>query len=123
MTFLVVDDNQRMRQSIKSAILHQVPDHHTFHDASDGGEAIDLYDRIRPDWVLMDIKMEPIDGLAASRAIMAAHPEAKIIILTQYDSRLYRQAAVEAGMRAFLLKEHLGEIANVLSAFPHRDAS
>jgi DNA-binding NarL/FixJ family response regulator len=123
MTFLIVDDNQRMRQSIRRTILRQIPEHHTFYDASDGGEAIDLYERFHPDWVLMDIKMEPIDGLAASRAIMAAHPDAKIIVLTQYDSSIYRRAAKGAGTRAFLLKEHLSEIANVLSTFPHGDAS
>jgi len=123
MTFLIVDDNQRMRQSIRRTIVRQIPDHHTFYDASDGGEAVDLYERFHPDWVLMDIKMEPIDGLAASRAIMAAHPDAKIVVLTQYDSSIYRQAAKEAGTRAFLLKEHLSEIANVLSTFSRTDAS
>ncbi len=123
MTFLIVDDNQRMRQSIRRTILRQIPEHHTFYDASNGGEAIDVYHRFHPDWVLMDIKMEPIDGLAASRAIMAAHPDAKIIILTQYDSSIYRRAAKGAGTRAFLLKEHLSEIANVLSTFPRRDDS
>jgi YesN/AraC family two-component response regulator len=85
MTLLIADDNQRMREAIKRTIHGGVPDDHTIYEASDGGEAIDLYDRVRPDWVVMDIKMEPIDGLVASRAIMAAHPDANIIILTQYN--------------------------------------
>jgi DNA-binding NarL/FixJ family response regulator len=82
MTFLIAEDNGRMRESITRFIASKIPDQHTIYEASDGGEAIDLYERVRPDWVLMDIKMEPIDGLVTSRTILAAHPEARIIILT-----------------------------------------
>jgi len=64
--------------------------------------------------VLMDIAMEPVDGLAASRAILGAHPEAKIVILTNYDEPRYRVAAKEAGAKAFILKEHLSDILSVL---------
>ena len=75
---------------------------------------IDLYEKSHPDWVLMDIMMEPVDGLSASKTIIAAHPEAKIIILTNYDDDYYRKVAKEAGTRAFILKEHLSEIPAML---------
>ncbi len=58
--------------------------------------------------------MEPMDGLSGSRTILRAHPDAKIIILTNYDDPDYRQAAREAGTEAYVLKEHLGEIFTVL---------
>ena len=115
MTFLIAEDNLRMRESIKRTILKVIPNHHTVHEATDGGAAIELYERAHPDWVLMDIQMEPVDGLVASRTILAAHPDAKIIILTNYDDAGYRQAAKAMGTRAFILKEHLNEIPTILS--------
>jgi len=119
MVFLIADDNVRMRESIKRFLLTRMPNHHTVHEAADGGAAIALYDREHPDWVLMDIVMEPVDGLSASRVIMAAHPDAKIIILTSYDDQRYRTAAKEAGTKAFVLKEHLSEIPLILSEISH----
>jgi YesN/AraC family two-component response regulator len=122
MTLLIADDNQRMREAIKRTIRGGVPDDHTIYEASDGSEAIHLYERVRPDWVVMDIKMEPIDGLVASRAIMALNPDANIIILTQYNDGVYHKAAKDAGARAFLLKEHLSEIPTILSECSRNDS-
>jgi DNA-binding NarL/FixJ family response regulator len=119
MTVLIAEDNLRMRESIRRAILSGLPNHHTIYEASDGGSAIELYERTQPDWVLMDVMMEPVDGLVASRAILAAHPQAKIIILTNYDDAGYRKAAKELGTRAFILKEHLGQIPILLSEQPY----
>ncbi len=96
-------------------IRSNIPDHHSFYEACDGDEAASLYGRIHPDWVLMDIAMEPVDGLAGSRAILSAHPEAKIIILTNYDDPDYRQVAKDSGTSAFILKEHLSELITILS--------
>jgi DNA-binding NarL/FixJ family response regulator len=67
----------------------------------------------------MDIKMEPMDGLTATRAIIASHPFAKIIILTSYDDARYRKAAREAGTIAFVSKEHLQDIPTILSTHCH----
>jgi DNA-binding NarL/FixJ family response regulator len=115
MKFLIAEDSPRMRASIKTFITTRIPNHHTIYEASDGGEAVDLYERTHPDWVLMDIMMEPMDGLVASRKIMAAHPDAKIIILTNYDDKRYRRAAEEAGVRAFVPKERLNSITAFLA--------
>jgi len=112
-----------MRESIKRYLHSRIPDHHTVLEAADGGQAIECYERMHPDWVLMDIAMEPVDGLAASRAILGAHPEAKIIILTNYDEARYRAAAREIGTKAFILKEHLGDILPLLSSNAPRDRS
>lgn len=114
MTFLIAEDNSHMRESIKRFLLTRVPDHHTVFEAADGREAIEMYPRVAPDWVLMDIAMEPVDGLVASCVIRAAHPEAKIIILTHYDDPTYRKAAKDAGTIAFVVKEHLGELLPIL---------
>jgi len=103
-----------MRASIKRFLSTRIPNHHTIFEASDGSEAVELYEREHPDWVLMDIMMEPMDGLAASRRIISAHPDAKIIILTNFADKHTRQAAEEAGVRAFLPKEQLNDITSVL---------
>jgi DNA-binding NarL/FixJ family response regulator len=118
MTFLIAEDNRRMRESIHHFLHTRIPDHHSIFEAVDGREAIDLFERVHPDWVIMDIEMEPVDGLVASRAILEAHPEAKIVILTNYDEPNYRTAAKEAGARAFVLKEHLSDILSTLSPHP-----
>jgi two-component system response regulator DegU len=114
MVFLIAEDSSRMRASIKHFLSTRIPNHHTIYEAADGGEAIDIYEKSHPDWVLMDIMMEPGDGLSASKAIITAHPDAKIIILTNYDDDHYRKAAKDAGTRAFILKEHLSEIPAML---------
>ncbi len=118
MVFLVVDDNVQMRASVTRYLCTRVPGQHTVYEASDGAEAIGMYERFRPDWVLMDIAMEPIDGLTASRAIRESDPEAKIIILTSYDDPGYRAAAEKVGTKAFVLKEHLNDIGGILSSLP-----
>lgn len=114
MVFLIVDDSPRMRESFKRTISQSVPNNHKVYEAADGNEAIRMYDEVRPDWVLMDIKMEPMDGLEASRIILASHPEARIIILTNYDDVGYRKAAREAGVRKYILKERFNEVPAIL---------
>ena len=117
MIFLIAEDNRRMRESILHFLQTRIPDHHSFFEALDGREVIDLFERVHPDWVIMDIEMEPMDGLVASRAILAAHPEAKIIILTNYDEPNYRAAAKAAVALAFVLKDHLSDIFSTLSPY------
>lgn len=115
MTFLIVDDNQRFRQSVVRYILTNIPDHHTVHEAANGLEAVEQYEQTHPDWVLMDIAMEPMDGLTSSRTILEAHPEAKIVILTSYDNDRYRDVARKAGTKGFVMKERLVDLITILS--------
>jgi DNA-binding NarL/FixJ family response regulator len=123
MTFLIADDNRHFRESVTRYILTKIPDHHVIHEANDGGEAVTLYDRVNPDWVLMDIAMEPVDGLTGSRKILTTHPDAKIIVLTNYGDAAYRDAAKKAGIFAFVLKEHLVELLTILSPQSTRGSS
>jgi YesN/AraC family two-component response regulator len=115
MTFLIAEDNSRMRDSIRRFIELRIPNHHKFYEAADGGEAIEVYNKVCPDWVLMDIEMEPMDGLNASKTIIASDPKAKIVILTSFDDSGYRKAAHEAGACAYVLKDHLDEITRIVS--------
>lgn len=116
MTFLIAEDNARMRTSIIRYIKRSIPDHHVFLEAVDGNTAIALYESCLPDWVLMDIEMNPMDGLTASQKIISEHPAAKIIILTSYDDKRYRTKAETVGVWSYVLKEHLNTIPSIVSA-------
>ncbi|WP_433619203.1 response regulator [Dactylosporangium sp. CA-139114] len=75
-------------------------------EAADGAEAIDAVRRTRPDVVLMDVRMPGVDGLEATRRILADHPDPpRIVILTTFDLDRYVYAALSAGASGFLLKD------------------
>ncbi|MGH9838430.1 MAG: response regulator [Blastocatellia bacterium] len=85
-----------------------------FTECSDGVQALDAYRQHHPDWVLMDIKMKEMDGLAATRQIKAAFPQARIVIVTGYDDARLREAARSAGACAYVHKENLLELRQIL---------
>jgi DNA-binding NarL/FixJ family response regulator len=83
-------------------------------ECADGGEALAAYSRSQPDWVLMDIEMERVDGITAMRQITAAFPEARVIIVTNHNHEQHRKAAVEGGARGYVLKENLLDLKRLL---------
>lgn len=111
MPILIVEDNEPMRQMIKK-LLGDLTE--GFAECSDGARALDAYRQHRPDWVLMDIKMKAMDGLMATRQIKAAFPEARIIIVTGNDDHKLREAARNAGAWAYVHKENLLELRQIL---------
>ncbi|MEU4604742.1 response regulator transcription factor [Kribbella sp. NPDC023972] len=74
-------------------------------EAGDGGEAVDAVRRLRPDVVLMDIRMPTMDGLEATRRILAQTPDCRVLMLTTFDLDRYVYAALAAGASGFLLKD------------------
>jgi len=111
MTILIVEDNEPMRQMIKE-LLGDLTE--AFTECADGAQALAAYRRYRPDWVLMDIKLEEMDGLLATRQIKAAFPEARVVIVTGHDDARLREAAHSAGACAYVNKENLLELRQVL---------
>ena len=74
-------------------------------EAGDGAEAVALVEQHEPDVVLMDVRMPAMDGIEATRRIVASGSQARIIILTTYDLDEYVFAALRAGASGFLLKD------------------
>lgn len=101
---LIVEDNAAMRALIRSLVERAG---RSVHECADAETALALYPSLKPDWVLMDIKLGGMDGITASRALLKAHPEARIIIITEQREEGYRIAAAHAGASGFVLKENL----------------
>ena len=101
---LTVDDHLVFREGLAMVLATQ-PDMNLVAQASNGREAIQQFRQHRPDITLMDLRMPEMNGLEAMAAIRKEFPEAKIIILTTYESDV--QGAMKLGARAYLLKTEL----------------
>jgi len=111
MRVLIVDDNAAMRRTIRSVIQDLAGE---IAECSSGLAGLDQYRIFKPDWVLMDIKMSDIDGLTATREIKRDFADARVVIVTSYDDVSLREAAAEAGACAYVLKDNLKQLADVL---------
>src|ERR1041384_7323036 len=107
MRVLIVDDSDGMR-GLLEALCRPVAE--AILTASNGAEAIEVFARFRPDWVLMDISMPVMDGLQATAAIVHQFPGARIVIVSEFDRRAFREAARQAGAVDYLLKDDLTEL-------------
>ena len=112
MKILIVEDNAAVRRVIASVLA---PLASTIAECSDGRDALAAYETCRPDVVLMDIAMQHRDGLAATAAILAVHPEARVVIVTNHADAGLREAATGAGACGYLLKEHLTDLPALLT--------
>jgi DNA-binding NarL/FixJ family response regulator len=103
---VVVDDQELMRLGFRMVINSQ-SDLKVIGEAADGAQAITAARVLRPDVILMDIRMPDVDGLQAARQILREEPRAKIILITTfgYDYDDYLEAGLQAGVRGFLLKD------------------
>lgn len=101
---LVADDHLIVRQGLR-LIFETVPEIELVGEASNGREAVELAAGLRPQVILMDMKMPVMDGIQAIQAIQAAQPEIAVIILTTFDEDDMMLAGLQAGARAFLLKD------------------
>jgi DNA-binding NarL/FixJ family response regulator len=106
---VVVADDQALVRGGFSVLLKSAPDLDVAGEASDGLEAVDLATRLRPDVVLMDVRMPNLDGIEATRRITADARLAstRVIILTTFDLDEYVHEALRAGASGFLLKDTL----------------
>ncbi|MEW1836388.1 response regulator transcription factor [Nonomuraea angiospora] len=104
MKVLVVDDQQLMREGLV-ALLDLVDDVEVVGDAGNGEQALRLVAEVRPDVVLMDLRMPVMDGVEATRRIARAHPEVAVVVLTTYDDDRSVDSALLAGACGYLTKD------------------
>ena len=104
-----VDDHPLMREGI-ALVINSQPSMLMVAQASNGREAIERFREHKPDVTLMDLRLPDISGIDAVVAIRTEFPEARIIILTSFDSDNDKQRALEAGARAFVLKSDPGKL-------------
>ena len=103
-TVLVVDDQALVRVGLRK-ILEVEPETSVVGEAADGEEAVREARRLRPDVVLMDIRMPVLDGIEATRRIVAGRPDAKVLVLTTFGLDEYVFEALRAGASGFMLKD------------------
>lgn len=103
---LLADDQALLRRGFR-LVLTAEEDLEVVGEAADGLEAVQQARRLRPDVVLMDVRMPHVDGIEASRRIVAAMPATKVIILTTFDLDEYAFSGLQAGASGFLLKDVL----------------
>jgi DNA-binding NarL/FixJ family response regulator len=101
---LVVDDQQIVREGL-ATILDLLPDVTVVGTAGNGNEALELVARRRPDVVLMDLHMPLLDGVGATRRIVAEHPSSAVLILTTFGDDDHALEALRAGARGVLTKD------------------
>jgi CheY-like chemotaxis protein len=108
---LVVDDDPEIRRLIAVVLAPMAPD---IAECADGADALAAYARHTPDVVLMDIAMPGLDGLAATAAIIATHPLARVVVVSNHGAADLREAARRAGACGYVLKEDLRQLRQVV---------
>ncbi|WP_369216815.1 response regulator [Streptomyces flavofungini] len=105
-TILIVDDQALQRLGF-SMLMEQYADLNVIGEATHGAEAVRLAAELRPDVVLMDVRMPGMDGIEATRRIVDSGGRSRILVLTTFDLDEYAYGALRAGASGFLLKDAL----------------
>jgi DNA-binding NarL/FixJ family response regulator len=106
---VVVADDQRVVREGLALVLGLLPDVDVVGAAADGAEAVELAVALRPDIVLMDLRMPRCDGVEATRRLRERAPEIRVVVLTTYSDDRSVLEALRAGARGYLTKEAGGE--------------
>lgn len=117
---LIVDDHAPMRATLRALLASGADE---IHEAADGAAAVAQFVAQRPDWVIMDLRMRPVNGLVATGEIRRHDPAARVVIITQQDDPDLRTAAVAAGACAFIPKDDLQALTHLLAAEPEVTAA
>ncbi len=103
---VTVDDHLLIREGL-AALLSSQTDIELVGEACNGQEAVEIYEKLKPDVMLMDLQMPLLGGIEAITAIRARHPFARIIVLTTYDTEQLATKAMASGAQAYLLKSNV----------------
>lgn len=120
MKLLIVEDNPGVRKVIRNLVMSVARE---IFECADGAGVLALFRLERPDFVLMDIQMEGVDGITAMRQVKAVDPTARVIIVTDYDQQDLRDEAYQAGACGYVLKENLLELVPLLEEFTEKQGT
>jgi DNA-binding NarL/FixJ family response regulator len=101
---LIADDHALVRSGLRS-MLQREPGIEIVGEACNGREAVELCRSLRPNLVLMDVRMPEMDGLEATRAIKQEHPKTGVLMVTMHENRDYMLEATKAGAAGYVLKD------------------
>jgi DNA-binding NarL/FixJ family response regulator len=119
---LLADDQALVRGGFRM-ILEARDDFEVVGEAANGAEAVDVARRVQPDVILMDVRMPVLDGVEATRRLVASGSPARVLILTTFDLDEYVHAAIRAGASGFLLKDvEPEELVAAVRVVAHGDA-
>jgi DNA-binding NarL/FixJ family response regulator len=104
----VADDHFVVRMGLLG-VVNSEPDMEVVAEAADGNQAVEMFDKVNPDLVLMDLRMPVKDGIAATSEIRSKHADARILMLSTYDGDTDIHRAVQAGAQGYVLKNSTGE--------------
>jgi CheY-like chemotaxis protein len=118
MTLLIIEDNAGIRRVLRRILADTAS---AIWECADGSEALVAYEEHRPDIVLMDLRMPHVDGLTATGQIRGYDPSARIIIVTDYQDEDMKTAALEAGACAYVLKQEISGLPEIISSLGASD--
>jgi len=111
MKLLLVDDNDNIRRIMKDLYS---PYFNEIVECTDGIEVVEQFSSINPDWTVMDIQMKRMDGIAAAEKVIHGEPNAKIILISQFDGVEIVSEARRSGAIAFVKKDDLESVMQVI---------
>lgn len=115
MNIIIVDDDKLVALSLKT-ILEAQSDIKVLAMGENGEDAIKLFDEHKPDVLLMDIRMDKMNGLDSAKTIIEKHPDAKILLLTTFSDDEYIIRAIQFGAKGYILKQAFESIAPAINA-------
>jgi two-component system response regulator DevR len=101
---LIIDDHEMVREGLK-AMLTAEPDFEIVGDAANAEQAFELIERLRPDVILLDVRLPGVSGIDVCRAVTERYPETAVIILTTFTDETLVAQCIQAGARGFIVKD------------------
>ena len=112
MKILIVEDNISMYENIARAVSASGTE---ITYCSSSSEALAAFEAQRPDIVIMDIRIKPLNGIKTTKMLKELYPKTKIIMLTSHDEPEYHEAARQAGASAYVLKDNLAQLRKLIN--------
>lgn len=114
MKIMIVDDHSDMRRMLKSVVAIAAKQPVEIIECADGNDAVAQYERQHPDYVLMDVQMEPTNGFIATERIIQNDPKASVIFVTSHNTSAFRTKAKLLRAKGFVTKDNLSELDQLL---------